>query len=65
METKSRTLMEMILRTKDRKTSFVLWGHIIYKNLRLEEANRLVQKLDIAEQLVENVVRANLKTVRD
>ena len=50
---------------KHRKSSFVLWGHIIYQNLRLGETNGLVQKLDFSEQLVKNEFKANLKTVRD
>ena len=33
-----------------RKSNFQLWGHMIYQNVRFDETNRLVQKLDFSDQ---------------
>ena len=35
---------------KHRKSHFELSGHIMYQNLRLDETNPLVQKLDFSDQ---------------
>ena len=33
-----------------RKSHFQLWGHMIYQNVRFNESNRMVKKLEFSDQ---------------